>query len=195
MPSAKPDLEELLVPDADAWRAWLEQHHSDSPGVWLVLHKKGGEVTSLTYAQALDDALCFGWIDGQVRKRDDHSYVQRMTPRRKGSSWSARNVGYIERLESEGRMHAAGRAAVEAAKANGEWDKAYDGSATATVPEDLQAAIDADPAAKATFATLNAANRYSLIYRTNATKTTAGRARSIARAVERLARGETPRAQ
>jgi uncharacterized protein YdeI (YjbR/CyaY-like superfamily) len=110
------ELPELLVPDAAAWRAWLAEHHSGSRGVWLVLHKKGGDVTTLTYAQALDEALCFGWIDGQGRRRDAAASLQRMTPRTSRSPWSARNVGYVERLEREGRMQSAGRAAVEAAK-------------------------------------------------------------------------------
>ncbi len=115
------ELEELLVKDATEWRRWLEDHHGSSPGVWLVLHKKGGSVTELDYDAALDEALCFGWIDGQVKRRDDASYIQRMTPRGPKSRWSRRNVGHVERLEAKGRMTAAGRAAVDAAKADGRW--------------------------------------------------------------------------
>jgi uncharacterized protein YdeI (YjbR/CyaY-like superfamily) len=110
------ELAELLVQDAVAWHAWLNRHHADHPGVWLVLHKKGGQSTTLTYAQALDEALCFGWIDGQIARRDEHSYRQRFTPRRPNSPWSARNVEHVARLTQAGRMQPAGTAAVEAAK-------------------------------------------------------------------------------
>src|SRR5512141_1686499 len=125
------ELEELLVKDAAEWRAWLEAHHAQSPGVWLVLHKKGGSVTELDYDAALDEALCFGWVDGQLRRRDGESYCQRMTRRGPRSPWSARNVGHIQRLEEAGKMAAAGRAAVESAKADGRWEAAYSGAADA----------------------------------------------------------------
>jgi uncharacterized protein YdeI (YjbR/CyaY-like superfamily) len=186
------ELEELLVSDAAAWRTWLESHHSDSPGVWLVLHKKGGNVTELDYDAALDEALCFGWIDGQVKKRDAESYYQRMTRRGARSPWSERNVGHVARLEAEGKMTQPGRAAVEAAKADGRWDAAYSGQATAEVPEDLAAAIAAVPEAQAMFDVLTSVNRYALIYRTNSVKQAATRERKIAGFVEMLARGETP---
>lgn len=119
------DLPELLVPDAAAWRDWLADRHASAAGVWLVLHKKGGTVTSLTYADAVDEALCFGWIDGQAARRDDESYLQRMTPRRPRSPWSARNVDRVNRLEREQRMHESGRAAVRAAQEDGRWEAAY----------------------------------------------------------------------
>lgn len=186
------DLEELLVPDAAAWRAWLEENHSTSPGVWLVLHKKGGTVTGLDYAAALDEALCFGWIDGQGRRRDDESVFQRMTPRRPRSIWSARNVGHVARLEEAGKMTDAGRAAVEAAKADGRWEAAYGGQADVQVPEDLAAAIAANPAAQAMFDVLTKTNLFSLVYRTNSAKQAVTRERRIAGFVEMLARGETP---
>ncbi|TLM81032.1 hypothetical protein FDW83_17925 [Pseudarthrobacter sp. NamE2] len=186
------ELEELLVPDAAAWRSWLEANHKTSPGVWLVLHKKGGKVTELDYAAALDEALCFGWIDGQARRRDDQSSYQRMTPRGPRSAWSARNVTYIARLEEAGKMTDAGRAAVEAAKADGRWDKAYAGQATAEVPADLAAAIAAVPAAQAMFDVLTRTNRFALIYRTNSVKQAATRERKIAQFVQMLARGEAP---
>jgi uncharacterized protein YdeI (YjbR/CyaY-like superfamily) len=118
------ELEELLVPDAGGWRTWLESHHDDAPGVWLVLAKKGDTVTELTYAQAVEEAVCFGWIDGQARRREQAGTFIRMTPRRPRSTWSASNVERVERLAAEGRMHAAGWAAVEVAKANGSWDAA-----------------------------------------------------------------------
>ena len=186
------DLEELLVPDAAAWRAWLEENHRTSPGVWLVLHKKGGAVTALDYPAALDEALCFGWIDGQLRRRDAESSFQRMTPRRPRSVWSARNVGHIGRLEEAGKMTDAGRAAVEAAKADGRWDAAYGGQADLEVPADLAAAIAANPAAQAMFDVLTKTNQFALVYRTNSAKQAATRERSIAGFVDMLARGETP---
>jgi uncharacterized protein YdeI (YjbR/CyaY-like superfamily) len=189
------ELEELLVKDAAEWRSWREGHHATSPGVWLVLHKKGGNTTELDYEAALQEALCFGWIDGQGRRRDDDSSFQRMTRRGPRSVWSARNVDRIEKLEAAGRMTAAGRAAVEAAKADGRWEAAYSGAASAEVPEDLAAAIAANPQAQAMFDVLTSVNRYALIYRTNSVKQAATRERKIAGFVEMLARGETPHPQ
>jgi uncharacterized protein YdeI (YjbR/CyaY-like superfamily) len=191
-PAGKPELEELLVADQAAWRAWLEANHDSSPGIWLVLHKKGGTVTAMTHALALDEALCFGWIDGQARRRDDESSLQKMTPRRPRSTWSARNVTYIARLEAEGRMHPAGRAAVAAAKADGRWDNAYAGPATAEVPADLAAAIAANPDARAMFDVLTKTNRFALIHRLGQVKREETRARKIGEFVEMLARHETP---
>ncbi|MDJ0320530.1 YdeI/OmpD-associated family protein [Pseudarthrobacter sp. PS3-L1] len=186
------ELMELVVRDAAQWRAWLAEHHADSPGVWLALHKKGGSVTELTYAAALQEVLCFGWIDGQARRRDEESSFQRMTPRGPRSPWSERNVGYVRVLEEKGLMMPAGKAAVDAAKADGRWDRAYAGQATAVVPEDLAAAISAVPAAQAMFEVLTSTNRYALIYRTNSVKQQSTRARKIAGFVEMLARGESP---
>lgn len=186
------ELQELLLPDAAAWRTWLETNHSTSPGVWLILHKKGGNVTELDYAAALDEALCFGWIDGQGRRRDEQTSLQRMTPRRRKSPWSARNVSHVARLEAEGRMADAGWAAVNEAKADGRWDNAYAGQATAEVPGDLAAAIASVPAAQAMFDVLTGTNRYALIHRVNAAKHAATRERRIAGFVEMLARGEAP---
>lgn len=186
------ELEELLVKDGNAWRAWLAAHAAESPGVWLILHKKGGTVTELDYDAALDEALCFGWIDGQSRSRDAESYFQRMTPRGRRSIWSARNVGHIGRLESEGRMTDAGRSAVEAAKADGRWEAAYAGPADSVVPADLAAAIAAVPEAQAMFDVLTSQNRFALIHRTNLVKRADTRERKIAGFVEMLARHETP---
>ena len=186
------ELKELLVRDAAEWRAWLEQHHAESPGVWLVLHKKGGAVTELDYEAALQEALCFGWIDGQGRRRDEESSFQRMTRRGPRSLWSARNVERIGRLEAAGRMAPAGRAAVDSAKVDGRCEAAYSGAATADVPEDLAAAIAAEPRAQAMFDVLTSVNRYALIYRVTAVKQAATRAKKIAGFVEMLARNETP---
>ena len=186
------ELEELLVKDAAEWREWLQEHHAESPGVWLVLHKKGGSVTELDYEAALQEALCFGWIDGQGRRRDAESSFQRMTRRGPKSMWSARNVDRIGRLEAAGRMAAAGRAAVESAKADGRWESAYAGPATAVVPADLAAAIAAEPRAQAMFEVLTSVNRYALIYRTNAVKLASTREKKIAGFVAMLARHESP---
>ena len=188
----KAPLPELLLQDAAAWRSWLESHHADSPGVLLVLGRKGGTVTALSYNGALQEALCFGWIDGQANRRDEESYLQRFTPRRPRSIWSQRNVGFVARLEAEGRMQPAGRAAVEQAKADGRWDAAYAGPAAAQVPEDLLAAIAEVPAAQVTYSVLNAQNRYALYFRLNALRTAAARERKIADLVRMLAEGRTP---
>jgi uncharacterized protein YdeI (YjbR/CyaY-like superfamily) len=182
---------ELLLPDAAAWRAWLAENHDSVPAVWLVLTKKGGTVTALDYAGALDEALCFGWIDGQTRRRDEETTFQRFTPRGPRSRWSARNVEHVARLTEEGRMTAAGQAAVDAAKADGRWEAAYAGSATAETPPDLLAALAENPAAQAMFDALTAQNRYALYHRLTGLKTEAARARRVEEYVAMLARGET----
>ena len=184
------DLPELLVPDAAAWRAWLQENHDSSGGVWLVLHKKGGGVTALDYEQAVCEALCFGWIDGQMRRRDEESSLQRMTPRGPRSRWSQTNVARVGRLEEAGLMHESGRAAVRAAQADGRWEQAYDSARTSTVPPDLQAALDAAPKARAFFQTLDAANRYAVLWRVQTAKKAETRARRIEQVVAMLARGE-----
>ncbi len=183
---------ELLLPDAAAWRAWLEAHHADRSEAWLVLAKKGTtEPTSLRYDQALEEALCFGWIDGQMRRRDDATTWQRFTPRRARSSWSQRNVALAERLIAERRMHPAGLAAIEQAKADGRWEAAYAGAATIEVPADLAEALAAEPKAKAAFDRLSGQNRYAVLYRVTTARRADTRARRIERFVAMLARGET----
>jgi uncharacterized protein YdeI (YjbR/CyaY-like superfamily) len=182
----------LVVADAAAWWAWLDENHGGSDGVWLVLAKKGTtDPTSLTYDQALEGALAFGWIDGQTRTMDDTVYGRRFTPRRARSTWSKRNVSIVERLTSEGRMHAAGLAEVERAKADGRWEKAYDGSRSIEVPDDLATALEAAPDAQAMFEVLTRQNRYAVLYRIDAAKRADTRARRIDQFVEMLARGET----
>ncbi len=185
------DLPELLVKNSEAWHAWLNNHHADHDGVWLVLHKKGGRTTDLTYPEALDEALCVGWIDGQIDRRDDDSYRRRFTPRRPSSLWSQRNVEHVARLARAGRMQPAGFAAVDAAKAQGQWQAAYPGQADTQIPTDLVQALAASPAAAATFAQLDAANRYSIVYRLNAAKSPNTRDRKLANYIEMLARGES----
>ena len=188
---ASAELEELIVADAEALRAWLSAHHAMSPGVWLALTKKGGTVTTLTWQQAVDEALCFGWIDGQARKRDEGSSWRRLTPRRPRSVWSQRNVANVARLEAAGLMRPAGRAAVDAAKADGRWAAAYAPTSEAEVPADLRAAIAADPAAQAMFDVLTKTNRFAFISRVNAVKRAETRTRKIAECVAMLARHET----
>ncbi|MFJ8434666.1 YdeI family protein [Kitasatospora sp. NPDC094019] len=185
------ELDELIVADGAALRAWLLDNHTASPGVWLALTRKGGRATTLTWQQAVDEALCFGWIDGQARKRDEESSWRRLTPRRPRSVWSRRNVANVARLEAAGLMLPAGRAAVDAAKADGRWEAAYAPSSEAEVPADLLAAIAADPAAQAMFEVLTRTNRFALISRVNAVKQAATRTRKIAECVAMLARHET----
>ncbi|GAA2100706.1 YdeI/OmpD-associated family protein [Actinomadura alba] len=183
---------ELTVADASAWREWLSENHDTPAGVWLVLAKKGTtRPTSLTYAQALDEALCHGWIDGQARSRDETTHCRRFTPRRMRSPWSKRNVGLIQRLEAEGRMHPAGVAEVERAKADGRWEAAYDGAAAMRVPADLTAALAAEPKARAMFEILTSQNRYAVLYRIESAKRPETRTRRIEEFVAMLARGET----
>ena len=187
------DDEDLLLPDAAAWRAWLDAHEDDADGVWLVLAKKGtAHPTTLTYDQALDEALCSGWIDGQKRGRDTTTFRQRFTPRRRASLWSARNVGLVAELVGTHRMRPRGLAEVDRAKADGRWDRAYAGARTAEVPDDLRAALDAAPSAAALFADLDGTNRYAVLHRVLTAPSAAARANRIARLVGGLERGETP---
>jgi uncharacterized protein YdeI (YjbR/CyaY-like superfamily) len=183
----------LLVADASAWHSWLGAHHHEQGGVWLALAKKGvTDPTSLTYDQALEEALCHGWIDGQAMRGDERTYRQRFTPRRARSPWSKRNVAIVERLLAQDRMHPAGLAAVASAKADGRWEAAYAGPATIEVPADLTAALRAEPRAKAMFEILTSQNRYAVLYRIAGAKREETRARHIKRFVAMLARGELP---
>jgi len=185
------ELDELIVADAEALRAWLSANHATSPGVWLALTKKGGTVTTLTWQQAVDEALCFGWIDGQARKRDQETSWIRFTPRRARSVWSQRNVAHVARLEAAGRMQPAGRAVADAAKADGRWATAYAPPSEVEAPADLLAAVAAVPAAQAMFDVLTKTNLFALVYRVNAVKRAETRERKIAEFVAMLARHET----
>jgi uncharacterized protein YdeI (YjbR/CyaY-like superfamily) len=186
------DIPELIVADASAWRHWLSENHATPSGVWLVLAKKGStQPTSLTYAQALDEALCHGWIDGQAAPRDEATYRQRFTPRRARSRWSARNVGIIGRLRAEGRMHPRGEAEVARAQHDGRWEAAYAGPASSEVPPDLAAALIAEPRAQEMFGILTSQNRYAILFRISDAKLPATRTRRINQFVAMLARGET----
>jgi uncharacterized protein YdeI (YjbR/CyaY-like superfamily) len=183
---------ELIVVDAAAWQSWLHEHHETSDGVWLLLAKKNVTTpTSLTYDEALEEALCHGWIDGQRRSRDDQTFIQRYTPRRTRSMWSKRNVELVARMEQEGRMRPAGRAEIERAKSDGRWDKAYGGAGAQEIPEDLAAALATDPRAQAMFDILTSANRFAVVHRVNSAKRPETRAKRITQFVEQLARGET----
>lgn len=178
--------------DASEWHSWLVGHHSESKGVWLVLAKKGTtEPTMLSYDSALDEALCFGWIDGQLGRRDDTTFRRRFTPRNARSPWSKRNVTIAEKLLVSGRMHPSGEDEVQKAKADGRWQTAYAGQANMEVPEDLRKALRANPPARAMFETLTSANRYAVLYRISNAKKAETRARRIEQFVEMLARGET----
>jgi uncharacterized protein YdeI (YjbR/CyaY-like superfamily) len=186
------DPPQLIVRDAAAWRTWLAENVDEQAGVWLVLAKKGTtDPTSLSYAAALEEALCHGWIDGQARRRDEDTYVQRFTPRRRRSMWSQRNVGIVERLTAEGRMHPQGLSEVARAKADGRWEVAYAGPATAEIPADLTVALAARPEAQAMFENLTSQNRFAVLHRLGAAKRQETRARRIEQYVDMLARGET----
>jgi uncharacterized protein YdeI (YjbR/CyaY-like superfamily) len=170
----------------------LEEHHSDPAGVWLKIAKKGRGIETLTHAEALEEALCFGWIDAVRHAHDDDYFLQRFVPRRPRSKWSQVNRDKVMALTEVGRMHPAGLAEVERAKADGRWDAAYAPQSRATVPDDLQAELDARPKAMATFETLKSQNRYAILYRLRDAKRPETRARRLQQFVEMLERGETP---
>jgi uncharacterized protein YdeI (YjbR/CyaY-like superfamily) len=191
VPPAARSLETLSFASVAEWEAWLRSHHDSAPGVWIRFARKGSGVASVTYMEALQEALRFGWIDGQARGVDERWYEQRFTPRRARSIWSKRNRGFAVALIEAGRMEPAGLREVERARADGRWDAAYDAPSTAEVPEDLQAALDAAPAAAAFFATLNSQNRYAILHRIQTARRPETRARRIATFVAMLGRGET----
>lgn len=191
MQSVPDELPHLLLTDADAWRSWLEAHNASSPGVWLRLAKKGtSEPTAIGYGEALDEALCHGWIDGQVRRFDALTYVQRFTPRRPRSAWSQNNVARVQRLREEGRLRTGGLAVFERALADGRIDDAYPGQASIEVPDDLLAALQRERALEM-FAALSSQNRYAILLRVSQAKRADTRARRIERLVAMLHRGET----
>jgi len=186
------DLAELVVADAGIWRDWLSTHHVDSVGVWLVLAKRGTvEPTSLSYDEALDEAICFGWIDGQLGRRDAATFRRRFTPRTTRSPWSQQNAARAERLFAAGRMHRSGEREMLLAKQDGRWEAAYAGQATIEVPEDFLAALNASPRASEMFQTLSSVNRYSILFRIGRAKKPETRSRRINQFVEMLIRGET----
>ncbi|CAM4060738.1 YdeI/OmpD-associated family protein [Roseateles saccharophilus] len=190
-PAAPPEAAPALFKNAKAFEAWLKKHHASSGGLWLKIAKRGADEPSVTYAEAVEIALCWGWIDGQKKGLDGQHFLQRFTPRRARSIWSKINVDKVAALIEAGRMQAPGHAQIEAAKADGRWAQAYDSARTSTVPEDLLAALEAEPRAKAFFATINATNRYAVLWRIQTAVKAETRAKRIAQLVEMLARGET----
>lgn len=188
--TAPAELPILLFEDQQGWSDWLDQNASGSPGVWLRFGKKKSGIKSIYYAEALDVALCHGWIDSQTKSYDESSYLQKFTPRGPKSIWSKINREKVQALTEAGRMRPAGLLAVESAKKDGRWDAAYDSPRNATVPEDLQVALDQNPKAKAFFETLNGANRFAILFRIQTVKKPETRAKKIASFVEMLERGE-----
>ena len=183
---------ELVVASVGEWRAWLGTNHSDSEGVWLVLAKKGTtEPTTLSYDEALEEAICFGWIDGQIGRRDATTFRRRFTPRKARSRWSQQNVAIVEKLTADGRMQPPGNDEVRKAKGDGRWEAAYAGQAAIEVPDDLATALNDNPQARAVFERLTSSNRYSVLYRIASAKRADTRARRIEQFVDMLARGET----
>ena len=173
-----------------SWETWLRKHHESSDGVWLLIAKSGADSPTVGYAEALETALCFGWIDGQKKGLDARHWLQRFTPRRARSIWSKSNRAKALALIEQGRMQPAGVREVERAQADGRWDDAYDSPSTATVPPDLQAALDTDANAKAFFDALDGANRYAVLWRVQTAKKAETRAKRIAQFVAMLARHE-----
>ncbi|HET6567085.1 MAG TPA: YdeI/OmpD-associated family protein [Rhodothermales bacterium] len=180
----------LLFEHEQAWAEWLEEHHADAAGVWLRLAKKKAEFQSVSYAEALDAALCYGWIDSQKKGYDASSWLQRFTPRGPKSIWSRINREKAQALMEAGRMKPAGLAAVERAKEDGRWAAAYDSQRNATVPDDLQVELDRNPKARAFFSTLDSANRYAVLFRIQTAKRPETRAKRIASLVGMLERNE-----
>jgi len=186
------EAEVLPFASAEEWEAWLGANHDSTPaGVWIKFARKASGIPTVTYMEALHAALCYGWIDGQARSFDERFYLQRFTPRRARSIWSKRNVGFATDLIASGRMQPAGLREVERAKADGRWQAAYDGPKAATVPDDLRAALDANPAAAEFFAGLKGQNRYAILHRVQTARRPETRARRIETFVAMLARGET----
>jgi len=169
----------LCFESADAWDAWLADHHASSPGLWLKIAKKGSAGRSISYSEALDVALCHGWIDGQKGRHDDDYWLQRFTPRKPGSNWSKINTERAAALIASGRMRPAGLREVERAQADGRWEQAYESQSRVTVPDDLARALAANERARAFFATLDSANRYAILYRIRTAKRPETRAKRI----------------
>jgi uncharacterized protein YdeI (YjbR/CyaY-like superfamily) len=172
------------------WAQWLAANHAESSGVWLRMFKKGTGISSINYAEALDEALCYGWIDGQKNKYDERSWLQRFTPRRAKSIWSKINTGHVERLVKAGKMQAAGMKEIEAAKRDGRWQKAYDSHKNMTLPEDFLNELEKDPPAKTFFETLNKTNLYAIAFRLQTAKKPETREKRMKQILEMLAKGE-----
>jgi uncharacterized protein YdeI (YjbR/CyaY-like superfamily) len=187
---SKQGLPIVQLASAQEWEAWLEEQHETAKGLWLKIAKKAAGIETVSYPEALEVALCYGWIDGQKGSYDERFWLQRFTPRGPRSKWSQINRDKVEELVAQGRMKPAGLATVEQARADGRWDAAYEPQSRATVPDDLQHALDENPQAKAFFETLNGVNRYAILYRIRDAKRPETRARNIEKFVAMLARGE-----
>lgn len=185
-----PAIEAIAFPSSIELRKWLERNHADPGGVWLRFSKRGAPVRTISYAEALDQALCFGWIDGQRRPLDSHYWIQKFTPRRPKSGWSKVNTEHAERLIKSGEMTPAGLSAIEAAKKDGRWDTAYDSPANATPPVEFLEALNKNAKAKAFYETLNKANTYAILYRIQTAKKPETKARRIQQYIEMLERHE-----
>ncbi len=185
--TVKPELPILPFASREAWGAWLEERHADSEGLWLKIAKKGSGIETVTFAEALDAALCYGWIDSQRDGFDGRFYLQRFTPRRPRSKWSKVNRAKVTRLIEAGEMKPAGLREVERAKADGRWDAAYESQSEATVPEDLRKELENNEVAREFFDTLNSANRYAILHRIQDARRPETRARRIAKYVAMLA--------
>jgi uncharacterized protein YdeI (YjbR/CyaY-like superfamily) len=193
-PRQPPDTRELPLlelAERAAWEGWLSANHGTSPGAWLKIAKKGSPKPTVTQAEAIDEAVCFGWIDGQIRRYDENFFVQRFTPRRPRSKWSALNRERVQRLIAEGRIKPAGLREYRAAEADGRLDDAYPAQSAATVPSDFQAALDHHPEAREFFATLTGSTRYAFLYRLHHVKDAQRRAARIAKYVELLSERRT----
>ncbi len=190
MVSNKSEPQILSFASTQAWRNWLDKNYSLQEGIWLRIYKKASEIPTVTYAEALDDALCYGWIDGQKKPYDANSWLQRFTPRRPKSVWSQRNREHVARLITEGKMHESGLRQIEAAKADGRWENAYASQSTITIPEDFQQALEKNPKALAFFNSLTKSQRYSFLYRIHHAKKPETRALKIKQFITMLANSE-----
>lgn len=186
----KEDLPIIAFQTTAEWEKWLAENHSQPTGIWLRIYKKDSNEPSVTYAEALDEALCYGWIDGQKNKYDAESYLQKFTPRRKRSIWSKINTQHVERLTKAGKMKPAGLAEIEAAKADGRWQQAYDSHRNMTVPEDFLSDLEKNPKAKAFFETLNKTNVYSIAFRLQTAKRAETREKRMRVILDMLSKGE-----
>jgi uncharacterized protein YdeI (YjbR/CyaY-like superfamily) len=186
----KPDLPIIPFASQQIWEQWLEENHAISKGIWLQMFKKSSGIASVKYAEALDAALCYGWIDGQLKSIDELSYMQRFTPRRPRSIWSKRNIEHIARLTNEGRMKPAGIREAETAKADGRWEIAYDGQGTMSLPDDFQEILLKNEEAFAFYESLNKANKYAIAWRIQTAKRPETREKRMKEILEMLMRGE-----
>lgn len=186
----KTDLPILSFKSQKDWASWLAKNHTASNGIWLRFFKKDSGVPSVTYAEALDEALCYGWIDGRLDPYDEKSWLRRFTPRRPRSPWSKRNIEHVNRLTAAGRMKPAGLKEVEAAKKDGRWDKAYDPQGAMEMPADFLQALAKDKKAKAFFESLNRANHYAIAWRLQTAKRPETRARRMQAILAMLKKGE-----